>query len=183
MDMDRRTQKISRSCRKSPSEYAARSSAKSTGLSPVELPSGSVNLPVMRRTAVAGLALALALVGCGGGKDFENKPRPPVTLELTGVITQQKVTISPHKVGAGPVVITVSNQSGQSRTLTLDGNGIQERVGPINPLDTAQLQKTLKPGRYTVTAGAEAATPGTIRPATLVIGKQRASGSDKVLLP
>jgi len=137
----------------------------------------------MRRVAVAFAAIALALVGCGGGKDFANHPRPPVPLQLTGVITKQQVTISPHKVGAGPVVITVSNQSGQSRTLTLDGNGIQEVVGPINPLDTAQLQKTLKPGRYQVRAGSEAATARTLRPATLLIGKERPSGSDKVLLP
>jgi hypothetical protein len=137
----------------------------------------------MRHTAVAGLAVALAVVGCGGGKDFANKPRPPVTLELTGVISNEKVTISPNKVGAGPVEITVSNQSGQSRMLKLEGNGIQESVGPIEKLDTAKLQKTLKPGRYTVTAGSEAATAATIKPATLVIGKERKSASDKVLLP
>jgi hypothetical protein len=137
----------------------------------------------MRRIAVASAAIALALVGCGGGKDFANHPRPPVPLQLTGVITKQQVTISPNKVGAGPVTITVSNQSGQSRTLTLDGNGIQERVGPINPLDTAKLQKTLKPGRYKVTAGSEKATAQPIKAATLLIGKERASASDKVLLP
>src|SRR3954462_12110919 len=107
----------------------------------------------MRRVTVASALVALALAGCGGGKDFANKPRPPVPLQLTGVISQGKVTISPNKVGAGPVVITVSNQSGQKRTLTLEGNGIQESVGPINELATAQLQKTLTPGRYTVKAG------------------------------
>jgi hypothetical protein len=137
----------------------------------------------MRRSAAVVVALALALVGCGGGEDFKNDPRPPVPLQLTGVITKQKLTISPNKVGAGPVVITVSNQTQQSRTLTLDGNGIQERVGPINPLDTAQLQKTLKPGRYKVVVGSEKATNSAIQPATLVIGKERESGSDKVLLP
>jgi hypothetical protein len=137
----------------------------------------------MRRTAVAGFAVALALAGCGGGEDFANEPRPPVTLELTGVITKDEVTISPNKVGAGPVVITFSNQSGQSRTLKLDGNGIQESVGPINPLATAKLQKTLEPGRYKVTAGSEKATAKPIQAATLVIGKERASASDKVLLP
>jgi hypothetical protein len=137
----------------------------------------------MRRVIVVPAMAVVALSGCGGGKDFANKPRPPVPLQLTGVITKAKVTISPNKVGAGPVVITVSNQTGQSRTLTLDGQGLQERVGPINPLDTAQLQKTLKPGRYTVTAGSEQATAKSIAPATLVIGKERASGSDKVLLP
>jgi hypothetical protein len=137
----------------------------------------------MRRVIVVPAMAVIALSGCGGGKDFANKPRPPVTLELTGVITRAKVTISPNKVGAGPVKITVSNQTGQSHTLTLDGQGVQEQVGPINPLDTATLQKTLKPGRYTVTAGTEQATAKAIAAATLVIGKERASGSDKVLLP
>jgi hypothetical protein len=137
----------------------------------------------MRRIVVTSALAVVALTGCGSGKDFANKPRPPVTLELTGVITKQKVTISPNKVGAGPVIITVSNQTGQSHTLTLSGQGEQEQVGPINPLDTGKLQKTLKPGRYTVTAGSEAATKRTISPATLVIGKERPSGSDKVLLP
>ena len=139
----------------------------------------------MRATRVTlGMAAAvLALAGCGGGKDFANNPRPPVPLQLTGVITKNKVTISPNKVGAGPVVITVSNQTGRAHTLTLDGQGIQEQVGPINPLDTGQLQKTLKPGRYRVTAGTEAATAKAITPATLVIGKSRPSGSNRVLLP
>src|SRR5436190_15359168 len=137
----------------------------------------------MRRIVVASSAVAIALVGCGGGEDFANDPRPPVPLQLTGVITKEKVTISPNKVGAGPVVITVSNQTHQAHTLTLVGQGIQEQVGPISPLDTAQLQKTLSPGRYHVTAGTTTATAKAITPATLVIGKERASGSNRVLLP
>jgi hypothetical protein len=137
----------------------------------------------MRWFALASAVAVVALTGCGGGKDFANKPRPPVPLQLTGVITKAKVTVSPSKIGAGPVVITVSNQTGQSHTLTLAGQGEQERVGPINPLDTATLQKTLKPGSYTVTAGSEQAATREIAPAKLVIGKERASASDKVLLP
>jgi hypothetical protein len=135
------------------------------------------------RTAVVVVAMAIGLAGCGGGKDFANNPRPPVPLQLTGVITDGKVTISPRRVGAGPIVITVSNQTPQARTLVLEGNGIQEQVGPINSLDTAQLQKTLKPGRYVVRAGSERATARTVVPAVLVIGKERKSGSDQVLLP
>jgi hypothetical protein len=141
----------------------------------------SVSQQTLRALTVA--VTSIAIIGCGGGKDFENNPRPPVPLQLTGVITEKSVTVSPRKVGAGPVVITVSNQTGDSHTLTLDGQGIQERVGPINPLDTAQLQKTLKPGTYQVKAGSEKAAESTIRPATLRIGKERASGSDRVLLP
>lgn len=141
----------------------------------------SVSQKTLRTLMVA--VTSVAIVGCGGGKDFENNPRPPVPLQLTGVITQKSVTVSPRKVGAGPVVITVSNQTSDSHTLTLDGQGIQERVGPINPLDTAQIQKTLKPGTYQVKAGSDKATDSTIQPATLKIGKERPSGSDRVLLP
>jgi hypothetical protein len=131
-------------------------------------------------------AAGLVLSACGED-DFENDPRPPVPLQLTGVITPQKVTVSPSDVGAGPVVITISNQDDAAHTVTLesaDGGGtIREQVGPINPLDTATLQRTLTEGRYTVSAGSEAAVPREIKPATLNIGKERKSGSDELLLP
>jgi len=127
----------------------------------------------------------LALAGCGED-DFENEPRPPVPTQLTGVITEEKVTVSPNELGAGPVVITVSNQTDASHTVTLessDGGTIREQVGPINPLDTATLQRTLERGAYTVSAGSETAVPKEIQPATLTIGKERKSGSDELLLP
>jgi hypothetical protein len=130
-------------------------------------------------------AAGLAFAGCGED-DFENEARPPVPKQLTGVITDERVTVSPNELGAGPVVITVSNQTDASHTVTLesaDGGTIREQVGPINPLDTATLQRTLEPGRYTVSAGSEAAVPREIRPATLNIGQERKSGSDELLLP
>ncbi|MFL5893578.1 MAG: hypothetical protein ACJ76Z_00530 [Thermoleophilaceae bacterium] len=137
----------------------------------------------MRSVTASALVVVFTCAGCGGGKDFANKPRPAAPLQLTGVITKSRVTISPNKVGAGPVVIKIANETAQSHTLTLDGQGIQERVGPINPLDVAELQKTLTPGTYTVTAGSEGAAAHAITPAHLIIGKARASGSNKVLLP
>lgn len=130
-------------------------------------------------------ATALALGGCGED-DFENEPRPPVPVQLTGVITDERVTVSPDELGAGAVVITISNQTESSHTVTLEsasGGNIREQVGPINPLDTATLQRTLEPGRYTVSAGSERAVPREIEPATLTIGEERESGSDELLLP
>jgi hypothetical protein len=131
-------------------------------------------------------ATGLALAACGED-DFENDPRPAVPKQLTGVITPQKVTVSPSTLGAGPVVITVSNQDEDAHTVTLesaDGGGtIREQVGPINPLDTATLQRTLTTGSYTVSAGSEAAVAREVKPATLTIGKDRKSGSGELLLP
>jgi hypothetical protein len=127
--------------------------------------------------------VVVALAGCGGGSDFENKPRPPVALQLTGVITPKRVTVSPNRIGAGPVVLNVSNQTEQSHTLTLEGETVRERVGPINPFDVATIQKTLKAGQYQLKAGSTKATPTQIKPAALVIGPERKSAQDKLLLP
>src|SRR3954447_18142327 len=99
---------------------------------------------------------AFGVAGCGG-KDFANKPRPPVPVQLTGVITKSKVVVSPNKVGAGPVVIIVSNQSGQPHSLTLDGGSRIVRTGVIQPSSTGRLESTLRPGRYQVRVGSKTA--------------------------
>jgi hypothetical protein len=147
-----------------------------------------------RRRAVAfvssGALIAGYLAACGED-DFKNEPRPPVTLQVTGVITDARVTISPDTFGAGPVVITVSNQTDDSHTLALSGSAcedargerVEERVGPINPLDTATLQKTLGPGECFVRAGSAQALDREIEPAMIIVGEQRRSGKDKLLLP
>jgi hypothetical protein len=138
------------------------------------------------RVAVAGCAVALFAAGCGGGGgDFQNKPRPAVPIQLTGVITNEKVTVSPDTVGAGPVVILVSNQTPQRHTLTLDGGGGTEqvRVGPIEPMGTGRITSDLSPGSYQVKAGTARAQVRSIAPATLRIGRARKSSSDTLLLP
>ncbi len=130
-----------------------------------------------------GGALVLG-TGCGGSDDFENKPRPAVAKELTGVIQDDKVTISPNRVDhAGPVTITISNQTKQAHTVVLEGDDVRERVPAINPLDTATIQKTLRPGEYEVRAGSEVAVPKEIAPASISIGSKREDSNDELLLP
>jgi len=140
---------------------------------------------IRKGALLSGAASAVLMVaGCGGGKDFADKPRPAAPVQLTGVITASGVTVSPHKVGAGPVVIIVSNQTENSHTLTLDGGDIPPvRTGPINPLDTGRIQRTLDPGSYTVEAGSEHAVSKEIPPAHLEIGKPRPSSNNEVELP
>jgi hypothetical protein len=142
-----------------------------------------------RRTPTGGAAfllgslLAVAITGCGGG-GFKNKPRPAVPVELTGVIQTDKVTVSPNRVPSpGPILITISNQTKDAHTVTLEGARVKERVGPINPLDTATIQKTLTPGVYEVRAGSSAAVPKEIAPSRLRVGSKRSSSSNRVLLP
>jgi hypothetical protein len=135
-----------------------------------------------RATTAAVLAAGLVVAGCGG-EDFANNPRPPVRVELTGVIQPDAVTVSPARIGAGPVLITMSNQTRTPITITLDGTSVRDRVGPVPPLDTATIQRTLAPGLYEVRAGSDVALPREIRPAELEIGRKRRSSSGDLLLP
>jgi hypothetical protein len=129
------------------------------------------------------LAGATLVAGCGGGDHFKNEARPPTPIQLTGVISDRGVTISPKRVGAGPVILTVSNQTDSAHTITLEGNGTTDSVGPVNPLSTAKLQQTLKEGTYTVKAGSKQATANFIPPGELTVTAARPSSSDQLLLP
>jgi hypothetical protein len=137
---------------------------------------------------VVGGTLSLAAAACGED-DFENRARPPVPIELTGVIQEDKVTVSPDKVPAGPILITISNQTKDAHTLTLEsrsvreGEPVRERTPPVNPEDTATIQKTLKPGTYEVRAGSEVAVPKEIDPAPLEVGPPGRDSNDRLLLP
>ena len=150
--------------------------------------------------------MLLGAAGCGGDDKFKNEPRPPVTTQLTGVITEDEVTVSPDTVPEAPkegqqeasidlptpIVLVVSNQTGASHTITLAGQPrdrklkpIEARTPQINPGDTAQIQQTLPPGTYEVRAGSEEAVPASeqIAPATLTVNKNRQTSSDDLLLP
>jgi len=126
--------------------------------------------------------VAALIAGCGND-DFKNEARAPVRLALTGVIQDDKVTVSPAKIGAGPVEITISNQTDSARTITLEGESITEEEGPVQPGDTATIHKTLKPGSYEVRAGSKKAVREEIQPAVLRIGKERHNSNNELLQP
>ncbi len=130
----------------------------------------------------AAVAASLGAVACGDD-DFENSPRPAASVDLTGVIADRGVSVSPSKIGAGPVRITMVNQTDDAHTVTLEGPSVEERVGPVNPLDTATISKTLPSGTYEVRAGSERAVDREIPPAELTVGPERESSNDSLLLP
>jgi len=129
------------------------------------------------------MALAVVLLAGCGGEDFKNEARAPIRLELSGVIQDDEVTVSPSKIGAGPVAITISNQTDVPHSITLEGSSTIDRAGPIEPNDTATIQKTLEPGSYEVKAGSSKAVVKEIRPAVLRIGKERQNSNNDLLLP
>jgi hypothetical protein len=142
---------------------------------------------MLKRGPVSGAALlalaAFSAAGCGSSNHFQDDPRPPVPVQLTGVITDKGVTVSPNKVGAGPVILLISNQTQQAHTITLDGGSTKDTVGPINPLDTAKLQQTLVRGSYQVKAGSSKAVAKELKADTLAVGAPRRSSSSALGLP
>jgi hypothetical protein len=133
--------------------------------------------------ALLGVAISAALVAGCGDEDFKNDPRPPVPIGLSGVIQTDRVTVSPARVGAGPIVITISNQTQRRRTITLEGETLVTRQGPIEPGDTATIQRTLAPGSYEVRAGSPTAVRREIEPAVLDIGAERPASNNDLMLP
>jgi hypothetical protein len=131
----------------------------------------------------AAVAAAVIAAGCGED-DFENEPRPPVTIELTGSIQEDRLTVSPSRnLGAGPFTILIANLTDAEHTVTLEGGSVKHDAGRVAPDDTVQIKRTLAPGTYEVRAGSKRAVRREIQPATLEIGKERRSSNNELLLP
>ena len=143
----------------------------------------------MRRTAAhAALAVAavLALGGCGGSSaDYKNDPRPPSHIIITGYISDERVSVSPRVMGAGPISLIVTNQTASAQRVTLEsagaagsGPGIRQVTAPISPQDTATLKVDVKPGSYSVHVAGDG-----IRAARLRVGPERPSAQNDLLQP
>jgi hypothetical protein len=124
-------------------------------------------------------ALALGASGCGSDDEARSQQRPPVPVNVSVQVGTERVTASPAKIGAGPVTLLVSNQSGASQTLTLDGPRLQRTAGPIPSNDTATVKATLQSGDFTISAEESAG----LDPAKLTVGPPRPSAQNELLLP
>src|SRR4051794_34907898 len=113
---------------------------------------------IRRRGALGACAITLAAIGCGSDDDYANEPRPPSPITVTASISDQRVSVSPSPIGAGPVTLVVTNQTSESRDLVLESDdaagsgkaGIRQQTGPINPQGTASLKANLESGTYAV---------------------------------
>ncbi len=129
---------------------------------------------------VATLAVALAIAACGDD-DFENDPRPAAPIELTAVITDGEVKVSPSAagaVGAGVATFTISNQSSEPGALILEGP-TDEASDEILPGNVGSMKINLTEGDYVVSAGEDSK----VREGSLEVGPDRPSSQNEVLLP
>jgi len=125
------------------------------------------------------VVLPLFSYGCGGDDERTSNLRPPTPLNIAVKIGDDRVSASPTKFGAGPIVVIASNQSSASHTLAIEGPQLKQSVGPINPQDTATLKVSVDPGEYTLSTDGSAS----VEQATLTVGKKRPSAQNKLLQP
>ncbi len=139
------------------------------------------------------LTASLAVSACGSAKHFANDPRPAAPVNLTVYVNDQRISVSPGSVGAGPVLFIITNQASNAESLTVTSSGGSQALadtGPISPQGTAQLTVEFKnPGDYTVgiapdsSTEAAAAAPTGIQPALIHVGPLRANSNSDVGQP
>ena len=137
------------------------------------------------RRAITTLAFAAAAAGCGSSSDYANDLRPPAPINVTAEISDQRVTVSPSSFGAGPIILIIANESGDSQKVTLETDdvgggrpGIRQTTSPVNPKGTAELKVDVTEGKYEVSVDADR-----IRPATVNVGDKRQSAQNELLQP
>lgn len=138
----------------------------------------------MRRTFTWLLLLA-PLAGCGGGDDYANRPRPPAPINVTAAISDARISVSPRRFGAGPIVLIISNQSSSAQEVTFETNelgasqpGRTFNTTPINPRGTGALKVDVREGDWELHT-----EDNGIRTADVKVGETRKSAQDELLQP
>jgi hypothetical protein len=145
------------------------------------------------RTIVILGASTFLVTACGSaGGTAASAPRPPSPVNLTVLVNDSRVSVSPNRLGAGPVIFIVTNQATRAESLAISTTGHTRPLAstaPINPQGTTQVSLDFKPGVYTVATESRRATdaqrsrPPTITPASIHIGRRRASSNSELLQP
>lgn len=143
------------------------------------------------RTIGQSAIIALIVSACGSaGGQSPSVARPPNPINLTVYVNDSHVSVSPAHVGAGPITFIVTNQASHAEALAISkGGSTLASTAPINPQGTTQVSVDFKPGEYTIATGAQGendaqlSKQSSIRPASIHIGRERASSSNSVLQP
>jgi hypothetical protein len=139
-----------------------------------------------RVSLTAGAVCAVSLLAaCGDEADYKNEPRPPAPIVVSAAISDDKVSVSPRRFGAGPVTLIVTNQTDAAQEVTLETDelggsqaGVRSKTGPINPGDTASLKADLRQGQYRVGVESDGIDEASVR-----VGEQRESSQNDLLQP
>jgi hypothetical protein len=132
------------------------------------------------------VASTVGVSACGSTSQGATTPRPPAPINLTVYIDNSRISASPTTVGAGPVAFIITNQASQTESLAVfrAGNAPGQplaNTGPINPQATAEVTVNFtSPGRYSLSTGGDG---GSIRSASIRIGRPRSSSDNQVLQP
>lgn len=138
----------------------------------------------MRRLLLTAVT-AVTVAGCGSDEPRTNLPRPAPLVNLTAAVQDDVIRVSPSSVGAGQIVLVISNQSDRPQRVTfatdeLGGTqGGRTATSPEIPARaTGRLRIDAREGRYSVSVEDDA-----VRAARVLVGPPRESGQDRVLLP
>lgn len=119
---------------------------------------------------------------------FVNAPAPPVELSVS--ISGHRVSVSPRRLGAGEVIVLVSNQARRAVFLQLVGRGRRLAGSVLIPAGgNNQFRVDLRPGLYALgttpvhVTDAELAQGTGIASASLLIGRPRPNGNNVILQP
>jgi len=144
------------------------------------------------RFALVSVCAALGVSACGSsGSPAASRPTPPSPIVVSAYVGAGQVRVSPAHFGAGPILLTVTNQSAHAVSLrVLRGSRLVARTAPINPQGVTQLKVDLDRGDYTLAAvaggrrsDAQKTLPSRTAAARLRVGRERPSGGSNLLAP
>jgi hypothetical protein len=138
-----------------------------------------------RPIAIVGAAVVgLGVIACGAGAHHRDGERPPVPIVISASIDDRMVTVSPTRLGAGPITLIITNQSSASQEVTLRADTHRApaqaalSTGPISPRETASVTAQVTAGAYALRVGGSG-----VQAARLVVGHGRPSSQNDLLTP
>ncbi len=149
--------------------------------------------PAMRlRMGLVSIAAVLGLSGCGSaGSPAASRPAPPPPIVVSAYVSSSQIRVSPSHFGAGPVLLTITNQSHRAVALRVLRRGRAiARTAPINPQGVTQLKVDLGRGSYSLAVAAagrrtdaQKTLPSRAVAARLRVGRPRPSSGGSLLQP